>query len=32
MFRGKGLKPGVDLDSATSLLDLIERRNGSPRR
>ena len=24
-FRGRGLQPGVDLDSAASLLDLMER-------
>ena len=31
-FRGKGLQPGIDLDSAASLLDLMERRHGSPGR
>ena len=31
-FRGKGLQPGVDLDNAASLRDLMERTHGAPRR
>jgi hypothetical protein len=31
-FRGRGLQPGVDLDSTASLLDLMERPHGSRRR
>jgi hypothetical protein len=29
-FRGNGLQPGVDLDDAASLLDLMEERRGRP--
>ena len=28
-FGGEGLRPGVDLDDSTSLLDLMERHRGS---
>lgn len=29
-FKGEGLQPGVDLDDTSTLLDLMEGRNGAP--